>query len=37
MRFNTLNPVQNATYFSKQNQKWKNEECIVTVKTATDQ
>ena len=38
MRVNRLNPVQKATYFSKQNQKLeKNEECIVTVKTATDQ
>ena len=37
MTANRLNPVQKATYFSKQNQKWENEECIVTIKTATDQ
>ena len=37
MGVNRLNPVQKATY-SKKNQKWgKNEECTVTVKTATDQ
>ena len=38
MGVNRLNPVQKATYFLKNNQKWeKNEECTVTVKTATDQ
>ena len=37
MGVNRLNPVQKVTYLKK-NQKWeKNEECTVTVKTATDQ
>ena len=37
MGVNTFNPVQKATYLKK-NQKWENnEECTVTVKTATDQ
>ena len=31
MGVNRLNPVQKATYFLK------NEECTITVKTATDQ
>ena len=35
MGVNRLNPVQKATYFLK-SQKWENEECTVTVKTATD-
>ena len=36
MGANRLNPVQKATF--QKNQKWeKNEECTVTVKTATDQ
>ena len=36
MRVNRLNPVQEATYFKK-SEVGKNEECTVTVKTATDQ
>ena len=37
MGVNRVNTVQKATCFLK-NQKWeKNEECTVTVKTATDQ
>ena len=35
---NRLNPVQKATYLKKKKSKvGKNEECTVTVKTATDQ
>ena len=38
MGVNILNPVQKATHLNKKYQKWeKNEECTVTVKTATDQ
>ena len=37
MRVNRLNPVQKATYFFTKIKSWKNEECTVTVKTATDQ
>ena len=37
MRVNRLNPVQKATYFLKKIESGKNEECTVTVKTATDQ
>ena len=36
MVVNRLNPVQKATYFKK-SKVGKNEECTVTVKTATDQ
>ena len=37
MGVNRLNPVQKATYLKK-NKKFKtNEECTVTVRTATDQ
>ena len=37
MEINRLIPVQKATYFKKM-RSWKtNEECTVTVKTATDQ
>ena len=36
MRVNRLNPVQKAT-FLKKIKSGKNEECTVTVKTATDQ
>ena len=36
MRVNRLNPVQKAT-FKKKIKSGKNEECTVTVKTATDQ
>ena len=32
-----LNPLEKATYFSKKIRSGKNEECTVTVKTATDQ
>ena len=32
-----LNPVQKATYYFKKSKVGKNEECTVTVKTATDQ
>ena len=32
-----LNPVQKATYFLKKSKVEKNEECTITVKTATDQ
>ena len=35
MGVNRLNPVQKATYFKKI-KSGKNEECTVTVKTATD-
>ena len=37
MAINRLNPVQEATYFLKKSKVGKNEECTVTVKTATDQ
>ena len=38
MRVNRLNPVQKATYFVRKKSKvGQNEECTVTVKTATDQ
>ena len=37
MRVNRWNPVQKATYFLKKSKVGKNEECTVTVKTATDQ
>ena len=36
MGVNSLNPVQKATYLKK-TKSGKNEECTVTVKTATDQ
>ena len=36
MGVNRLNPVQKATYFFKTSKVGKNEECTVTVKTATD-
>ena len=35
MGVNRLNPVQKATYFLKKSKVGKNEECTVTVKTAT--
>ena len=37
MRVNRLNPVQKATYLKKKSEVGTNEECTVTVKTATDQ
>ena len=37
MGLNRLNPVKKATYFRKKLKVGKNEECTVTVKTATDQ
>ena len=37
MGVNRLNPVQKATYFKNKSKVGKNEECTVTVKTATDQ
>ena len=37
MGFNILNPVQKATYLKKKSKVGENEECTVTVKTATDQ
>ena len=37
MGVNRLNPVQKETYFFKKSKVRKNEECTVTVKTATDQ
>ena len=37
MGVNRLNPVQKATYFLKKSKVGKNDECTVTVKTATDQ
>ena len=37
MVVNRLNPVQKATYLKKIKSGKKNEECTVTVKTATDQ
>ena len=32
-----VNRLQKATYFQKKSEVGKNEECTVTVKTATDQ
>ena len=37
MGLNRLNPVQKSTYLLKKSKVGKNEECIVTVKTTTDQ
>ena len=37
MGVNRLNAVQKATYFFLKIKSGKNEECTVTVKTATDQ
>ena len=37
MGVNRLNAVQKATYLLKQSKVGKNDECTVTVKTATDQ
>ena len=37
MGVNRLNPAQKATYLKKKSKVGKNEECTVTVKTATDQ
>ena len=37
MGVNRLNLMRKATYFLKKSKVGKNEECIVTVKTATDQ
>ena len=37
MGFNRLNPVKRGTYFLEKSNMKKNEECTVTVKTATDQ
>ena len=37
MGVNRLNAVHKATYFLKKSKVGKNEECAVTVKTATDQ
>ena len=37
MGVNRLNLVQKATYLKKKPKVGKNEECTVTVKTATDQ
>ena len=37
MGVNTLNLLQKATYFKRKSKVAKNEECTVTVKTATDQ
>ena len=37
MRVNRLNPVQKATYFLNKSKVGTNEECTVTVKTATYQ
>ena len=37
MRVNRLNLVQQQTHFSKKSKVGENEECTVTVKTATDQ
>ena len=36
MGVNRLIVVQEATYFKKKSKSGKNEECTVTVKTATD-
>ena len=35
MGVNRLNPVQKATFFKKKSKVEKNEECTVTVKTAS--
>ena len=37
MGVNRLNAVQKATYFFQKSKVGKNDECTVTVKTATDQ
>ena len=37
MGVNRLNPVHKATYLKEIIKSGKNEECTVTVKTATDQ
>ena len=37
MGVNRMNPVQKATYLKKISKVGENEECTVTVKTATDQ
>ena len=37
MGSNRLNPVHKSTYFKKKSKVGKNDECTVTVKTATDQ
>ena len=37
MGVNRFNPAQKATYFLKKSNFGKDEECTVTVKTATDQ
>ena len=37
MGVNRLNLVQKATYFLKKIKSGKNEDCTITVKTATDQ
>ena len=37
MEVTTLNALQKATYLEKKSKVGKNEECTVTVKTATDQ
>ena len=37
MGVNRLNPVQKAAYFLKKSKVGKDEECTVTIKTATDQ
>ena len=37
MGVNRLNPVQKATSLKKKSKVVENEECTVTVKTATDQ
>ena len=37
MGVNRFNPVQRATYLKKKSNVGENEECTVTVKTATDQ
>ena len=37
MRVNRLNPVQKTTYSKKKIKSGRNEECTVTLKTATDQ
>ena len=37
MMVNKLNPVQKAKYFFRKSKVGRNEECTVTVKTATDQ
>ena len=37
MGINRSNPVQKPTYLKKKSKVGKNQECTVTVKTATDQ